>query len=74
MPSHLRCLLRQAKQAAGTDGGGGGCEPLPSLLPGGPPGVVVEGPSLNCVGELLLLVAEDIADPFSGEKESILGG
>lgn len=60
----------QAKQAAGTEGGAGGRGALPSLLPGTP--VVVAGvPSLNCVGELLLVVAEPITEADSDEKEAI---
>jgi hypothetical protein len=41
---------------------------LPSLLPG----VFIAVPSLlNCVGELLPLVADDMADAVSDEKASI---
>jgi hypothetical protein len=46
---------------------------LPSLLADERPGVVVAVPSLNCVGELLLVVAEDIAEAVSDEKGSIVG-
>ena len=71
--------LTQAKQAAGTDGGGGGCcdcepGPLPSPLADARPGTVVAVPSmslLNRIGELLPLVAGDMADAVSDEKESI---
>jgi hypothetical protein len=37
------------------------------------PVVVVAVPLSNCVGELLPVVADDIADADSGEKESIVG-
>jgi hypothetical protein len=47
---------------------------LPSLFADERAGVVVAVPSLlNCVGELLPLVAEDMADAVSDENESIAG-
>jgi len=74
LPSHLRCLVRQGRQAAGTEGGGADdCDVVVATEPFRtvPEEVAVPGLSLDTAGELLLEA------PFkcgaSGEKGSIVG-